>query len=191
MLATLISRAQFGMDAPDVRVDVHVGPGLPSMAIVGLPETAVKESRDRVRSAIVSAQYAFPAGRVTVNLAPADLPKDGGRFDLPIAIALLIASEQLTGGRWWIVSCMVSFLLGGEVRAVRGVLPATLAATGHDRRVILPRQNLEEAQLVQGARIAAVGHLNEVVAHLRGAGASQVCDGPARFRGSEGGSRSG
>ena len=103
MLATLISRAQFGMDAPEVRVDVHVGPGLPAMAIVGLSETAVKESRDRVRSAIVSAQFAFPAGRVTVNLAPADLPKDGGRFDLPIAIALLIASRQLTGGA--VVDC--------------------------------------------------------------------------------------
>jgi len=168
MLATLISRAQFGMDAPEVIVDVHVGPGLPAMAIVGLPETAVKESRDRVRSAIITAQLSFPAGRITVNLAPADLPKDGGRFDLPIAIGLLIASGQLTGTA--VADCELygELSLGGEIRAVRGVLPATRAATEHNRRVILPRQNLEEAQLVQGARIAPVRHLSEVVAYLRG-----------------------
>jgi magnesium chelatase family protein len=168
MLATLISRAQFGLEAPEVRIDVHVGPGLPTMSIVGLPETAVKESRDRVRAAIVSTQFSFPAGRVTVNLAPADLPKDGGRFDLPIAIALLIASNQLAGVGLADCELYGELSLGGEIRAVRGVLSAARAATERKHRLILPRHNLEEAQLVQGASIASVSHLMEVVSHLRG-----------------------
>jgi magnesium chelatase family protein len=152
MLATVISRAQFGLEAPEVRIDVHVGPGLPTMSIVGLPDTAVKESRDRVRSAIVSTGFSFPAGRVTVNLAPADLPKDGGRFDLPIAIALLMASNQLGGGGLADCEWYGELSLGGEIRAVRSMLPAARAATESQRRLILPRPNLEEAKLVQGAR---------------------------------------
>jgi predicted ATPase with chaperone activity len=102
--------------------------GLPAMSVVGLPQAAVKESRDRVRSAILSAQFAFPAGRITVNLSPADLPKGGGRFDLPIAVALLIASEQLPAAA--IANCELygELSLGGEVRPIQGILPAVMAA---------------------------------------------------------------
>ena len=95
MLATVLSRAQFGMEAPQVCVEVHVGAGLPVFSIVGLPEAVVKESKERVRSALATTRFEFPAGRIIVNLAPADLPKEGGRFDLPIALGVLAASEQL------------------------------------------------------------------------------------------------
>ena len=94
-LALVHSRARAGMHAPAVRVEVHLGGGLPSMSIVGLPEAAVREAKDRVRAAIQCAQFEFPARRITVNLAPADLRKDGGRFDLPIALGILAASGQL------------------------------------------------------------------------------------------------
>jgi len=98
-IATVLSRAQRGIDAPQVRVEVDIGPGLPTFSIVGLPEAVVKESKDRVRAAITNSRFQFPPGRLTVNLAPADLPKEGGRFDLPIAIGILSASGQLTGVR--------------------------------------------------------------------------------------------
>ena len=96
-LAIIYSRARGGMDAPPVTVEVHLSNGLPSLSIVGLPETAVKESKDRVRSAILNSQFDFPARRITINLAPADLPKEGGRFDLPIALGILAASRQIPG----------------------------------------------------------------------------------------------
>lgn len=168
MLATLLSRAQFGLEAPEVRIDVHVTSGLPAMAVVGLPQTAVKESRDRVRSAILSAQFAFPAGRITVNLSPADLPKGGGRFDLPIAVALLIASEQLPAAA--IANCELygELSLGGEVRPIHGILPAVMAATREGRRLIVPSGNLTEAQLVHDAHTATVSHLTEIAGHLQG-----------------------
>src|SRR5262245_23173269 len=94
-IATILSRAQNGMDAPEVRVEVDIANGLPALAIVGLPETVVKESKDRVKAAITNSNFEFPSGRVTVNLAPADLPKEGGRFDLPIAVGILVASGQI------------------------------------------------------------------------------------------------
>jgi magnesium chelatase family protein len=168
MLATLLSRAQFGLEAPEVRIDVHVSSGLPAMSIVGLPEASVKESRDRVRSAILSTHLAIPAGRITINLSPADLPKDGGRFDLPIAIALLIASEQLPAAA--LVDCELygELSLGGEVRPIHGILPAVLAATRQRRRLIHPSGNQTEAQLVHDAYMATVSHLNELVCHLQG-----------------------
>ena len=168
MLATLLSRAQFGLEAPEVRIDVHVTSGLPAMSVVGLPQTAVKESRDRVRSAVLSAQFAFPAGRITVNLSPADLPKGGGRFDLPIAVALLIASEQLPAAA--IANCELygELSLGGEVRPIHGILPAVMAATREGRRLIVPSGNLTEAQLVHDAHTATVSHLTEIAGHLQG-----------------------
>src|SRR5580693_3433547 len=95
MLATVLSRTQFGMDAPEVSLDVHVSSGLPALTLVGLPEAAVKEAKDRVRSALITSGFDWPPGRVTVNLAPADLPKEGGRFDLPIALGILAATGQL------------------------------------------------------------------------------------------------
>lgn len=168
MLATVLSRAQFGMEAPQVCVEVHVGEGLPTFSVVGLPETVVRESRDRVRSAIKAVNCKFPAGRVTVNLAPADLPKQGGRFDLPIAIGVLVASRQIP--RAALAGCEFygELSLSGELRAVRGILPAVCQAVKARHRVVLPHANLEEAALVQRAELATAGHLLEVCAHVRG-----------------------
>ncbi len=182
MLATILSRAQFGMEAPQVCVEVHLGAGLPTLSIVGLPEAVVKESKDRVRSALATANFEFPAGRITVNLAPADLPKEGGRFDLPIALGVLVASEQIPPGALDGCEFYGELSLSGELRPVRGVLPAVCRAARQSHRVVLPRANLEEAALVRGARIAPAGHLLEVCAHLTGttpltfaAASEQVC----------------
>src|SRR5689334_18404265 len=125
MLATVLSRAQCGMDAPEVQVEVQVGPGLPMLSIVGLPEAVVRESKERVRAAITNARFEFPAGRITVNLAPADIPKEGGRFDLPIAVGLLMASEQISSASPHRTCELYGELsLSGELRPVRGILPS-------------------------------------------------------------------
>src|SRR5512145_183313 len=121
-LAVVYSRAIAGMDAPLVTVEVHLGGGLPSFTIVGLPETEVKEARDRVRAAIQNARYEFPARRITVNLAPADLPKESGRFDLPIALAILAASGQIPADKLKHAEFAGELALTGELRPVRGAL---------------------------------------------------------------------
>ena len=168
MLATILSRAQFGMEAPQVCVEVHLGAGLPGLSIVGLPEAVVKESKDRVRSALATANFEFPAGRITVNLAPADLPKEGGRFDLPIALGVLVASEQVPAQALDGCEFYGELSLSGELRPVRAVLPAVCQAARQSHRVVLPRANFEEAALVREARIAPAGHLLEVCAHVAG-----------------------
>ncbi len=127
-LATTLSRTPQGMNAPLVRVEVDVGSGLPTFSIVGLPETAVRESKDRVRAALANCGFRFPEGRLTVSLAPADLPKEGGRFDLPIAIAILLASDQLPGERLEQVELYGELSLGGELRPIRGALPTAMHA---------------------------------------------------------------
>lgn len=176
-LATVLSRAQFGMEAPQVSVEVHLGAGLPYLSIVGLPEAVVKESKDRVRSALATANFEFPAGRITVNLAPADLPKEGGRFDLPIALGLLVASEQIPGGALAGCEFYGELSLSGELRPVRGVLPAICQAVRAAHRVVLPRSNVAEAELVQRAEIAGASHLLEVCAHVTGSGALRFASG--------------
>src|SRR6266853_158878 len=168
MLATVFSRAQFGMQAPPVTIDVHVTSGLPTLQVVGLPEAAVKESKDRVRSAILTSGFQWPPGRVTVNLSPADLPKDGGRFDLPIALALLAATCQLPAAPLAPYEFYGELSLGGELRAVRGILSAICQATLEQHPVILPRGNLAEAQRVGQAKIIAAANLPEVIGHLVG-----------------------
>jgi magnesium chelatase family protein len=168
MLATVLSRAQYGMEAPEVCVEVHLGAGLPALSIVGLPEAVVKESKDRVRSALANANFEFPAGRITVNLAPADLPKEGGRFDLPIALGVLVASEQIPPEALANCEFYGELSLSGELRPVRGVLPAICQAARHSRRIVLPRANLDEAALVREARVAPAQHLLEVCAHIAG-----------------------
>ncbi|MDH4106083.1 MAG: ATP-dependent protease, partial [Gammaproteobacteria bacterium] len=127
-LATLLSRTPQGLEAPLVRVEVDVGAGLPAFSVVGLLETAVKESKDRVRAALANCGYEFPAGRVTVNLAPADLPKEGGRFDLAIAIGILVASEQLPAAAFAGVELYGELSLGGDLHGTRGLLPSALQA---------------------------------------------------------------
>ena len=167
-LAVVHSRALAGIDAPPVTVEVHLSNGLPGLSIVGLPETEVKESRDRVRSALLTAKFEFPARRITVNLAPADLPKEGGRFDLPIAIGILAASGQIPATVLNDVEFIGELALTGQLRAVRGALTATLAARGAQRALILPTANADEAVLADGARVYAATHLLDVTAHLHG-----------------------
>ena len=168
-LAVVHSRALSGIDAPAVTVEVHLSNGLPSLSIVGLPETEVKEARDRVRSALLTAQFEFPARRITVNLAPADLPKEGGRFDLPIALGVLAASGQLPAAALDGHEFIGELALTGELRAVRGALTAALQARSLGRALIVPTANADEAALADGAVIHAARHLLDVAAHLQGA----------------------
>lgn len=168
-MATVLSRAQHGMDAPLVHVEVHVGGGLEGMTIVGLPEAVVKESRDRVRAALQSCRYFVPAGRITVNLSPADLPKEGGRFDLPIAVGILLASNQIFGVGS-IENCELygELSLGGEMRPVTGALLAAIAAARAGHSLIIPAANAIEASLVANCHAAVANHLGEVIAHMQG-----------------------
>lgn len=165
-LAIIHSRAQIGVEAPAVSVEIHLTNGLPSLTIVGLPETAVRESKDRVRSAILNSALEFPRKRITLNLAPADLPKEGGRFDLAIALGLLAASAQLPGGCLDNFECLGELALSGQVRPVRGVLPAALAARDAGRALVVALENAEEASLASGLKVYAIEHLLELVAHF-------------------------
>lgn len=168
-LAIVHSRAQVGVEAPGVTVEAHLANGLPSLTLVGLPETAVKESKDRVRSAILNSGFDFPARRITLNLAPADLPKDGGRFDLAIALGILAASGQLSGAAGLDeLECLGELALSGSLRPVQGVLPAALAARAVGRTLVVPKENAEEASLASGLKVLAVSHLLELAAHFNG-----------------------
>lgn len=169
-LAVVRSRALVGMAAPPVSVEVHLGMGLPAFHVVGLPEAEVRESRERVRAALLHAGFDFPNRRLTVNLAPADLPKDSGRFDLPIAIGILAASGQLPAESLDGIEFVGELSLTGEVRPIRGAL-AMAAAVSHDagaRSLALPAANATEAALVEGLRILAADTLPLLVAQLRG-----------------------
>jgi magnesium chelatase family protein len=150
-LAVVHSRAQMGIDALAVTVEVHLAPGLPNLSIVGLPEAAVKESKDRVRSALLNAHFEFPARRITINLAPADLPKEGGRFDLPIAIGVLAASGQIPSKALDGVELLGELALTGKLRPIRGALTVALETRKSGRALILPATNADEAALANGA----------------------------------------
>ncbi|MBI3231392.1 MAG: YifB family Mg chelatase-like AAA ATPase, partial [Burkholderiales bacterium] len=172
MLAVLKSRALSGMQAPQVTVEVHLANGLPAFTIVGLPETEVKESKDRVRAALQNARFEFPNQRITVNLAPADLPKESGRFDLPIALGILAASGQIPADELGKYEFAGELSLSGELRPIRGALAMTFAMhegnlgqTG-DCAFILPTQNADEAALVQDAKIYPAASLLDVCAHF-------------------------
>jgi len=167
-LAIVYSRGSQGIHAPLVTVEVHISNGLPSLSIVGLPETAVKESKDRVRGALLNSRLEFPTRRITVNLAPADLPKEGGRFDLPIAIGILAASGQITSLELENLEFVGELSLGGQLRVVKGVLPISMQTKYAGRSLLLPRDNQTEAALVNGASIISADHLLELCAHLNG-----------------------
>jgi magnesium chelatase family protein len=167
-LAVLHSRALSGFDAPEVTVEVHLGNGLPSFTIVGLPDTEVKESRDRVRAALVNSRFEFPARRITVNLAPAELPKESGRFDLPIALGILAASRQLEADGFSNYEFAGELSLTGELRPVRGALAMTWRAAKEKRTFVLPPASAGEAALVGDASIYQASSLLEVCAHLAG-----------------------
>ncbi len=165
-IAIVHSRAQNGLTAEAVRVEVHLANGLPGLAIVGLPEAAVREAKDRVRAAITTCGYEFPGRRITCNLAPADLPKEGGRFDLAIALGILAASGQIPVESLSGLEVLGELSLTGELRPVRGALPAALQAARCGHALILPEINAEEAALAGSARICAARHLSELCGAL-------------------------
>ncbi|HFD7741036.1 MULTISPECIES: YifB family Mg chelatase-like AAA ATPase [Serratia] len=169
-LAVIYSRAIIGVQAPSVTVEVHISNGLPGLTLVGLPETTVKEARDRVRSALINNGFTFPARRITVNLAPADLPKEGGRYDLPIALAILAASEQLPLAPLARYEFLGELALSGSLRAVRGAIPAALAAADAGRQLILSTDNTAEVGLIAQSQSHTARHLLEVCAFLLGQG---------------------
>jgi len=167
-LAVVYSRAGTGIDAPLVTVEVHLANGLPSLSIVGLPEAAVKESKDRVRGALLNSQFDFPARRITINLAPADLPKEGGRFDLPIALGILAASGQIPKDKLDNYELVGELALSGELRGIRGVLPVAAQCRNAKRALIMPEENGNEATLAGDVTILATDHLLKICAHLNG-----------------------
>ncbi len=164
--AVLYSRALAGMHAPLVTVEVHLANGLPALNMVGLPEAEVKEAKDRVRAALQNAGFEFPNRRITVNLAPADLPKESGRFDLPIAVGILAASGQVPMTRLGAYEFAGELALTGELRPVRGALAMALAVAGEGRAFILPAASAPEAALAANAEVYAAPHLMAVCAHI-------------------------
>jgi magnesium chelatase family protein len=167
-LAVLNSRALTGLQAPPVTVEVHLANGLPAFSIVGLADTEVKEAKDRVRAALANCRFEFPARRITVNLAPAELPKESGRFDLPIALGILAASGQMPDARLAGCEFAGELSLSGELRAVRGALAMTLHAARSGRAFVLPAASAGEAALVREAVIYPAATLLDVCAHLSG-----------------------
>ena len=165
-LAVLSSRALVGLAAPEVSVEVHLANGLPAFTLVGLPDVEVREARDRVRAALQTSQFEFPQRRITVNLAPADLPKEGGCFDLPIALGILAASGQIPADALAHHEFSGELSLSGELRPVRGALALARQAAERGRTLILPAANAAEAALVQGVTILPAPSLLAVVAHL-------------------------
>src|SRR5690349_3935688 len=174
-VAILHSRAISGMDAAPVTVEAHLANGLPSFTIVGLPEAEVKEAKDRVRAALQNARFEFPARRITVNLAPADLPKESGRFDLAIALGILAASGQLPAERLAGIEFAGELALTGELRPVRGALAMTLSAARENRSFVLPEANAREAALVEEAVVYPARSLLDVCAHLTGRALLERC----------------
>ncbi|HEX5305161.1 MAG TPA: YifB family Mg chelatase-like AAA ATPase [Dyella sp.] len=170
-LAVTLSRAQEGVTAPQVMVEVHLSGGLPGTNIVGLPEAAVREARDRVRVAIQNTAFTYPDRKVTVNLAPAELPKDGGRFDLAIALGILAAGGQVPREKLDDCEFLGELALSGAIRGVSGVLPALLRARARGRRVVVPRANAAEAALVSDVDVMVADSLAEVCGWLHNASA--------------------
>jgi len=165
-LSVVASRTLIGVQAIPVSVETHLAGGLPSLSIVGLPETAVRESKDRVRAAILNSGFEFPARRITINLAPADLPKNGGRFDLPIALGVLAASGQINPDHLAGKEFIGELALGGELRAVPGTLPCALAVQENDNALVVPQANAAEAALAEKCQVHAYDSLLELCNEL-------------------------
>jgi len=167
-VSSVFSRAPAGLEAPLVRVEVHLGRGLPAFTLVGLPEAVVRESKERVRAALVTAGYDFPARRITVNLSPAELPKEGGRFDLPIAVGILAADRKIDPYALNHREFYGELSLSGALRETPKLLPALIAGAKLGSELILPAANALEASLLGGAKLRLMNHLHEVVAVLGG-----------------------
>jgi len=175
-LSVVQSRAIVGVNAVPVSVEIHLSGGLPSLSIVGMPETAVRESKDRVRAALLNSGFEFPPSRITVNLAPADLPKSGGRFDLPIALGMLAASGQLDGSLLKPYEFIGELALGGELRAVNGALPTALATQNSGRALVVSAANGAEASLAEHCEVFAADTLLQLCTHLMSAGGLQALE---------------
>ncbi|NKB47431.1 MAG: YifB family Mg chelatase-like AAA ATPase [Legionellales bacterium] len=167
-LAVVLSRARVGIDALPVSIEVDISNGMPGFSIVGLPETAVKESKDRVRSALQNSRLALPTKRITINLAPAELPKQGSRYDLPIALGILAASAQIPSDELANYEFAGELALSGALRAIDGVLPFALATRKAQRQLVVPPANADEASLPPGSVVLPCDHLLTVCAHLTG-----------------------
>jgi len=174
-LSLVHSRGCAGVEAPPVTVEVHLSPGLPRMNLVGLPETAVKESKDRVRSALINSGFKWPQSRITISLAPAELPKEGGGFDLPIALGILAASEQIRAAGLEDCEFLGELSLNGELRPVRGVLPAAIRSRDTGRKLVVPACNATEAALVKGGEKYCGQTLLEVANWAGGGQPLQLC----------------
>ena len=172
------TRALLGLEAPLVSVEVHLSGGLPRTSLVGLPAAAVRESKDRVRAALVASDFQYPDGRVVINLGPADLPKEGGRFDLPIALGILAASGQLPAERLAEVEAVGELSLNGTVQPVRGAVSCAVAARESARGLILPAGNAREAAFARAVNLFPVSHLAEARCHLLGAPAIEPFSAP-------------
>ena len=164
--AQVYTRSVVGLNAPSVMVEVHLSQGLPAVTIVGLPEAAVRESKDRVRSAIINSGFQFPNRRLTINLAPADLPKDGARLDLPIAIGILAASGQIDETVLAQYEFIGELALNGDLRAISGALAVSRALKADQRTLIVPKDNADEAVKVEGVRVLQADTLKAVCQHL-------------------------
>lgn len=167
-LSIVHTRAALGVNAPPITIEVHISNGLPGLTMVGLPETTVKEARDRVRSAIINSGYEFPAKKITINLAPADLPKEGGRYDLPIAVALLAASEQLTASNLEAYELVGELALTGALRGVPGAISSATEAIRAGRNIIVATENAAEVGLISKEGCFIADHLQTVCAFLEG-----------------------
>lgn len=165
-LAIIYSRACYGIEAPLITIEADISNGMPGFSIVGLPATAIKESKDRIRSALLNSRFEFPAKRITINLAPADLPKEGSRFDLAIALGILAASGQVPLALLNEYEFVGELALSGELRPIPGVLPFALAATRAQRKVVVPFENADEATLAKNSEVLPAQHLLAICAHL-------------------------
>lgn len=174
-LAIIYSRALSGVAAPLVTVETHLSLGQVTFNIVGMPDAAVKGCRHRVRSAITNCHFDFPVQPITINLAPADLPKEGGRYDLPIALGILVASQQISNSELEEYEFAGELALSGELRPIRGVLPLVLEARRTGRCLIVPEENAAEAGLVANANVLSANHLLDVCAHLQGKIKLPIC----------------
>ncbi len=169
MLSRIYSAAVFGVDAYEVEIEVNAAGGMPVIVIVGLPDIAVKEARDRVTTAISNSGYYWPRGRTTINLAPADVKKEGPSFDLPIALGMIAANEELEGDPFEHLSFVGELALNGAVRAVKGVLPVALEARRRGKRaLIVPATNAREAAMVGGIDVYGVQNLRETFQFVTG-----------------------
>ena len=175
-LSLVHSRGCAGVDAPLITVEVHLSGGLPSMHLVGLPETAVRESKDRVRAALINSGFKWPQSRITISLGPAELPKEGGGFDLPIALGILGASKQIPDTNFENCEFLGELSLNGELRSVRGVLPAAIRSRDSNRALVIPVINGAEAALVRGGKKYCGATLLEVTNWLKGNSQLKQCE---------------